>query len=311
MPQPADATVEDLRQRCARLEQQNVELTAKLHWFEEQFQLARHRQFGASSERSVPEQQSLLFNEAEVEASATPAVPEPTVETITYRRRKARGRREAMLRELPVETIEHRLPESEQVCSSCGGPLHEMSTEVRQELAIVPAQVKVVKHVRYIYGCRRCEREEITPTIVPAPAPAAVIPGSLASASAVAHVMVQKFVEGLPLYRQEQQFQRLGLALSRQTLANWMVTTSERWLSPLYERMHHHLLKRDILHADETTLQVLHEPGRAAQTQSSIWLYRTAGRAGLSDIAGVDVLGSGIALDAAATGWRYWRKGDS
>lgn len=277
--QSAGEIIEDLRQRCAWLEQQNAELSAKLHWFEEQFQLARQRQFGASSERTLPGEQPLLFNEAEVEAAQVPAAPEPTLETITYRRRKARARREALLHELPVETIHHRLPEAEQICPVCGGPLHEMSTQVRQELHIIPAQAKVVEHVRHIYGCRRCEREEIAATIIPAPAPAAVIPGSLASPAAVAHVMTQKFVEGLPLYRQEQQFQRLGLALSRQTLANWMVTASDRWLSPLYERMHHHLLKQEILHADETTLQVLHEPGRAAQTQSYLWLYRT-GREG-------------------------------
>lgn len=271
MMQPTE-TIEDLRQQVQLLKQQNAELTAKLRWFEEQFHLARHRQFGASSERTLPEQ-SLLFNEAEAEAS--PMAAEPTLETITYRRRKARGRREALLQELPVETVHHGLSEAEQVCPACGGPLHEMSTEIRRELRILPAQAKIVEHVRHIYGCRHCEREETTTPVIPAPMPAAVIPGSLASASAVAYVMTQKFVESQPLYRQEQAFQRMGLALSRQTLANWMLLSAGRWLSPLYERMHHHLLQQEILHADETTLQVLHEPGRAAQTQSYLWLYRT------------------------------------
>lgn len=91
--------------------------------------------------------------------------------------------------------------------------------------------------------------------------------------------MNQKYVEGMPLYRQEQQFARLGIELSRQTLANWMLYGANEWLTPLYDRMHHHLLKQDILHADETTLQVLHEPGRAAETDSYMWLYRT-GRLG-------------------------------
>jgi len=287
MTQPADAVTkaitEDLHQRYSALEQRNAileqqnaalqqyvaELTAKLHWFEEQFRLARHRQFGASSECTPAEQQPLIFNEAEVEA-ASPAPPEPTLETVnSYRRRKARGHREAMLKDLPVETIEYCLPEADQICPACGGPLHEMSTEVRQELQIIPAQAKVIEHVRHIDGCRHCEREEVTASIVPAPMPAPVIPGSLASASTVAYVMTQKFVEGLPLYRQEQQqFERLGIALSRQTLANWMLIAADRWLSPLYKRMHEHLLRQEILHADETTVQVLHEPGRAAQTQS-------------------------------------------
>jgi transposase len=268
----AAMTIEELRARCALLEQENAELQAKLKWFMEQFRLMKRRQFGSSSERSVPEQLS-LFNEAEKEAR--PGEPEPTVETITYRRRKQQGRREVMLGDLPVETIEYRLPPEERVCPQCGGPMHEMSTEVRQELKIIPAQVKVVKHVRYVYSCRRCEREEVSTPVVTAPAPSPVIPGSLASPSAVAYVMSQKYSDGLPLYRQEEQLARLGVELSRQTMANWVICAAERWLSPLYDRLHEQLLERDILQADETTVQVLHEDGRAAQTQSYMWLYRT------------------------------------
>ncbi|MED1826333.1 IS66 family transposase, partial [Brevibacillus agri] len=77
-----------------------------------------------------------------------------------------------------------------------------------------------------------------------------------------------------PLYRQEQQFARMGLTISRQTLANWMIYGAEQWLSLLTDRMREHLLNQDILHADETTLQVLREPGRSAETQSYLWLYR-------------------------------------
>ncbi|MFC4765870.1 IS66 family transposase, partial [Effusibacillus consociatus] len=208
-----------------------------------------------------------------------PSVPEPTVETITYRRKKTRGARETKLEGLPVETIEYRLTEEEQVCPCCAGTLHEMSTETRQELKIIPAEVKVVRHVCHVYGCRRCEQEAIRTPIVTAPMPAPVVPGSLVSPSMLAYVMSQKYVDSLPLYRQEQQFQRLGVELSRQTLANWIIAGAERWLAPLYTYMHAELLKRDIAHADETTLQVLKEPGRAAQAKSYLWLYRT-GRIG-------------------------------
>ena len=197
------------------------------------------------------------------------------MEMITYKRRKQRGHREAVLEDLPVETVEYRLPAEEQICSCCGGPLHEMSTEVRQELQIIPAQVKVVRHIRYVYACRRCEREEINTPIVTAPAPSPVFPGSLASPSAMAYIMNQKYGEGLPLYRQEQQFAALGIELSRQTLANWVLRGANNWLSLICDRLHEHLRQRDILHADETTLQVLREPGRAAETQSYLWLYRT------------------------------------
>ena len=263
--------IQDQENKIVLLEQQIAELEAKLNWFQEQFHLNRHRQFGTSSEKTHPEQIQ-LFNEAEVEVKPT---PEPTMEEITYRRRKRRGHREEQLKDLPVETIEYRLPPQEQVCSCCGGDLHEMSTETRQELKIIPAQAKVVNHVRFVYACRRCEREDISTPIVTAPMPAPVLPGSIVSPSAIAHIMTQKYVEGLPLYRQEQQLARLGIELSRQTLANWMIQGANRWLLPLYERIHEHLLTLDILHADETPLQVLQEPGRSAQSTSYIWLYRS------------------------------------
>jgi transposase len=101
------------------------------------------------------------------------------------------------------------------------------------------------------------------------------ISGSLASPSILSHIMTQKYVEGLPLYRQEKQINRMGINLSRQTIANWMIIGADRWLSELYNRMHTLLLLLDILHADETTLQVLREPGRAATSKSYLWLYRT------------------------------------
>lgn len=98
---------------------------------------------------------------------------------------------------------------------------------------------------------------------------------SLVSPSMMAYVMSQKYVDSLPLYRQEQQFLRLGIELSPLTLANWMIEGAERWLTPLYDYMHTELLRRDIAHADDTTLQVLKEQGRVAQTKSHLWLYRT------------------------------------
>ena len=268
-------TLEELQNRCALQEQQIAELTTKLNWFKEQFLLSQQKRFGSSSEQTSPDQMQ-LFNEAE--SDAKPSLPEPTMEDISYRRRKKKGHREAQLEDLPVETIEYRLSPEQQVCS-CGEDLHEMSTEVRQELKIIPAQVSVVKHVRYVYACRRCEREDIQTPIVTAPMPAPVLPGSLVSPSAMAHIMTQKYVDGLPLYRQEQQLARLGVDLSRQTLANWMIQGADRWLCLLYGRMHEYLLKQDILHADETTLQVLREPGRPAESTSYMWLYRT-GREG-------------------------------
>jgi transposase len=103
--------------------------------------------------------------------------------------------------------------------------------------------------------------------------PRPVYPGSLAAPSAMAHVMWPKYVGCQPLYRQEQDWTRLGHSLSRQTMANWMIYDAEQWLKPVVAERY--LLKQEVLHADETTLQVLKEAGKAAQSESYMWLYRT------------------------------------
>ena len=103
------------------------------------------------------------------------------------------------------------------------------------------------------------------------------IPGSFATPEAAAYLMVQKFTMGSPLYRQEQELRRRGIPLSRQTMSNWLLWGAEHLLKPVYNLLHQELLKREVLHADETTLQVLHEPGKTAQSKSYMWLYRTSG----------------------------------
>ncbi|MGG1664605.1 IS66 family transposase [Brevibacillus sp. NRS-1366] len=267
-------TLEQLRQQNAQLEQQNAELSAKLKWYEEQWRLAQQKRFGASSEKTHPEQLELnLFNEAEV--LATPKGQEPEMEKVTYERHKLSGKRKEDLSKLPIETVTYQLTEGERICPCCNGSMHEMTTETRSEIAVVPPQVKVVQHVRQVYACRHCERHELQTPIVTAPMPRPVYPGSLASPSAMAHVMCQKYVDSLPLHRQEQQFARMGYTLSRQTMANWMIYGAEKWLMPIVAKMKGYLLKQEVLHADETTLQVLREPGKAAETASYLWLYRT------------------------------------
>lgn len=267
--------VEVLQQRCVSLEEENASLKQQVDLLLEERRLARQKQFGSSSERS-DELQLHLFNEAEAESDELTA-EEASVETVTYERKKKQpGQREAMLEHLPVERVEYRLADEERLCGCCGNLMHEMSQEIRHELKHIPSKTVVVEHVQYIYGCRPCEKNEIEPPVVKAPMPHPAFPGSLASASMVAYIMFKKFIEGLPLYRQEQQFQRQGLALSRQTLANWVILGATRWLSILYDRLHEELLTRQYLHADETTLQVLHEAGRPADSKSYMWLYRTS-----------------------------------
>jgi transposase len=192
----ASLTIEDLSNQIAQLKQENATLKAQLVWFTEQNRLKQSMLFGQSSDQ-VPANQMNLFNEAEAEAK--PEAREPDMEVIeTYRRRKQVGQREEDLENLPVETIDYRLSEEEQVCCACGEHLHEMSTEVRQELKIIPAQVKVVKHIRHVYACRNCDKNADKTPVITAPMPRPLIAGSLASPTAAAYIMDQKFVPGIP-----------------------------------------------------------------------------------------------------------------
>ena len=271
-----------LEEEIQLLRQHNAELDAKVKWYEEQYRLSAQRQFGSSSEKTMPEQIS-LFNEAE--DFADPNQDEPTIETVTYQRKKRQpGDVADKIRDLPVEVVEYKLAEAESACPACQGPLHEMSVQVRRELKIVPAQVSIVEHKQYIYSCRNCEHHSsdanATVPVIRAAMPRPCLPGTIASPSAVAYVIDQKYTLGLPLYRQEQQLARLGIELSRQTMSNWIVTVAQRWFRPIYDRMHALLVQRQVVMADETTLQVLRESERSAQSTSYMWLYRSGARDG-------------------------------
>jgi transposase len=249
----------------------------QIAWLMEQLKLSKHRQFGASSEKSEYDQ-GTIFNEAE--SSANEKAPEPDIEEVkAYRRKKSRKGTDRLPPDLPVEIVEHELPEEERLCPDCGQQMHVMGREVREELKLIPAQAVITRHVGHVYACRNCEKNAEQVPFVKAPMPAPVIKGSFASAEAIAHIATQKFAMGIPLYRQEQEWERNGVLLSRQTMSNWLIRATEDWLKPIYSRMHELLCAGKVAHADETSLQVLHEPGKSAQSKSYMWLYRTSGDA--------------------------------
>ena len=178
-----------LQNKYALLEQNYEELTAKLNWYEEQFRLSQQRRFGTSSEQTDSNQLS-IFNEAEKESR--PEKEEPTIEEITYKRKRNKGLNKKSFDDLPVEVIEYHLEESDKICPNCGSPLHEMSKEIRKELTIIPAQVKVVEHVRYVYACRQCEKDNTSTPVITAKMPNPVLPGSFVSPSLLAYIMNRK-----------------------------------------------------------------------------------------------------------------------
>ena len=264
-------------ERISRLENQ-VELLM------EALRLARHKQFGTSSEKSedtLMEQLSFLFNEAEVFSAAEKEAEENVTVVAAHKRHK---KHEYTLDNIPegIETkqVEHRLEGADLICPQCGDPMTEIGKEVVQTLEFIPARAVVREDIYYTYACKSCSEsadEGCETPVVKAPREKNIIPGSFATPEAIAHIMTQKFVMGSPLYRQEQEINRQGIHLSRQTMSNWILRATEDYLTPVYEQLRKELLKRDVLHADETTLQVLHEPGKKPQTDSYMWLYRTSG----------------------------------
>lgn len=270
----ASLTRAELETQFLNLSMKVESLSAKLSWYEEQYKLSRAHRFGPSSEQT-PFDQLSFFNEAESEASLFIA-PEPTLEEVKVpSKKKPKGRKQSITDNLPCTTIEYRLSQEDMECPQCGELLHEMKKEIHRELTVIPAQVNVTERVRYIYACRNCERTGTSTPIIAAPMPNPVIKNSLASPSMLAYIMQRKYVDAVPLYRQESQFKNFGLQISRQTIANWMIKSSSDWLRPIYQRMHEELLKKKIAYADETVLEVLNEPGRAATTNSYMWVYLT------------------------------------
>ena len=267
----------------------------------EELRLATHKRFGASSEKADPDQ-GQLFNEAEV-LGAVPPAPEADEITVPAHTR-AKGGRKPIDDRLPRERIEHDIPDAEKLCPCGSGHLRPRIGEVVTEQAdIEPAKVKVLQHVRFKYGpCRQCDgvfppvddeqakaaatsaeasaasapRAVVVPearAVIVAPLPVQPIPKSMAAPGLCAFIATAKYQDGLPLYRQETILARHGLTVSRATLASWMIRLGEL-IMPLINLAEEVQLAYDVLQMDETTVQVLKENGRAAQSESRMWVRR-------------------------------------
>lgn len=162
-----DTTTENpmrnLEDEVAVLKHENEELKAKVKFLEEQFKLSQVQKYGSSADSVDPEQLS-VFNEAE--KVSVQKSEELDIEEITYKRRKGRSKSRKTYEDLATEEISYELSEEEQICPTCSHALHEMKVEVRKELKIIPAEVKVVHHKRHVYACRHCDTNGTTGTIL-------------------------------------------------------------------------------------------------------------------------------------------------
>ena len=270
----AEKKYEQAQSEIKDLTLRNKELIANYNWILEQLKLSKKKIYGSSAEKIAEDYGQLnLFNEAELERQ--PLAVEPKLEEITYKRKKSKKKTQAEIYgTLPVEEIVYDIPEEEKICEKCGSEMTFMRYEIRKELKIVPAKVSVVEYKKAVYVCKNCDRNGIEANFKTAKGVPALIEKSLASPSMLAYIMNQKFTNAMPLYRQEQEFKRMGVNLTRQTMANWMIKGANL-LKPIYEEMRKELVSKQFLHADETLLEVLNEPGRAPASKSYMWVYKT------------------------------------
>jgi len=242
--------------------------------------------FAPKSEKSkyiLDTNQLALFNEAEIIAATEPDPPEPELITITYKRKPKRTKKE-LAETLPVREEVIDIPEDERCCNICEGDLRPIGREfVRRVLDFIPAQAYITETFRINYSCNDCIKETDEANIIKPAVPVAVVPRGLASPSSVAYAMYQKYVNAMPLYRQQEDWKNHGVNISRGTLANWIIYTSKHWLRPLWDAWREILLTAPVVLADETVIQVLKEPGKTPQSESRMWVYAT-GRAGPAPI---------------------------
>ncbi|MCM1566833.1 MULTISPECIES: IS66 family transposase [unclassified Dehalobacter] len=261
--------IKTLENRISELEKENRLLLETVH------HLTR-KLYGRSTEKTsvLSLGQMSLFNEAETETD--PKSKEPDLKKVEgYRRKKVNGRREELLENLPHEKKLCTLVEDERFCETCNTPLKSVGEKfVRTEVEYIPAKLRVIDLYRETFECRSCRKNGL-PYMEKSPIPDSVIQHSLATPSTVAWVMHQKFVNALPLYRQEKEWKTLGLSLSRATMANWIIAASRDWLTPILKVMHQELLKEKYIHADETPVQVMNEEGRKNTSDSYMWVYTT------------------------------------
>ena len=255
-----------LKKEVSRLQNKVVELEATVSKLTDYLRLAQQARFGQKSEKGSGDDAPMLpgmgqvFDEASIEKEPKRSI----------KKREAQGGRKPLPEHLPREEVSHDLEKHEKVCP-CGHELHCIGKEESEQLEVIPAQVKVIKNVRYKYGCKACED-----TIVLAKMPPQALPKSMAGPGLLAHVLVSKFDDHLPLYRQAEMWQRVGVDLDRTTMGRWVIGCGEL-LMPLVDLMKKDILASGSVQADETGVQVMNEKGRKNKSKSFMWVFKTAG----------------------------------
>jgi len=264
-------TRESLLERDKRIDH----LASQVEWFKEQAQIGRYRQFANTSEqlKSEEDMQSLpLFDDAEVcsetpeEPSTKPVAEEETV-TVPEHKRKKPGRK-PLPKDLPREVIELKLPEEEQRCSCCGEPLIVFAKDTSERLKHIPEQFIIQETIRYKYACKnKCDK-----SVKMAELPKAAIPKSIATEELLAHMIISKYVDHLPLYRQEKIYERAGIDIDRTNLSNWIFKCADLF-EPMVNLFKTEIQQGNYTNADETPVRLITENGVIKTSKAYMFVY--------------------------------------
>lgn len=253
------------------MQDQIHQLNTNMERLIEQIADANNKRYGRSSEKletiSGQLELELIFNEAEA-LTETLYVVEPVEEDVIQPRRKNKGKREADLKDLPIEVIVHTLSEEklQDVFGTDGWK--QLPDEIYKRVRVQPAVYTVEEHHVAVYAGKDNQ------TIIKADRPKNLLRNSLLTPSLAASIMNAKYVNGLPLYRISQEFLRNDIHISRQVMANWMIQCADRYLGILYDRLHKEMYQFHVLQADETPVMVTKD-GRPVNSKSYMWIYRT------------------------------------
>jgi transposase len=249
----------------------------EIRYLNEKIRLLSFKLFGRKFEKLSPEDelQGRLFNEAEACADEKQAVKEEKIKVAPHERRK-RGRR-PIPEAIPRVNIIHDLSEEEKICA-CGEAMEKIGEEISEKLDIIPPKAQVNRHIRMKYACKKCEglADEEEGAVKTAPMPPQMIEQGIVSEGLLAYVITSKFADALPFYRQSKIFSRIGMDVSRATLCAWTLKAYEK-TEALVDLMWKNLDKYQVVGVDETTVQVLDEPGRDNTAKSYMWAFRGEG----------------------------------
>ena len=272
------ASLQDQMQSLyAQLDKANAQLAdtnRQIELLTEQIRIMNQRQFGRHSESGLMEGQLTLFDSFnEAEATADAQLPDPDITEVvisSYRRKKSAGKREEDLEGLPARVFDHRIPDDELARLFPNG-YKELPDEVYKRLHIIPETFIVDEHHVHVYASKDNDG-----TIVKAPRPVDLFRNSIATPSLVASILNGKYNNALPLERQSKAYKSNGINLSTNTMANWVIKSSDAYLSLLYERLHQLIYQNHVIHADETPVKVMRIDNARIKNgkKTYMWVYR-------------------------------------